>query len=626
MKTINRIALIVGTFCLTWGLTKHFTSTGQSAGTNQSRKTVLPRASSSGKPGIIAQSQKSIAKALANAPVERWAALWQEFAEASTEQDLQKTASIVLGIYSHENKAVSDFLRTMAEEELAVRGSKAVVKKHGVAALAERDLEAAWNQVLAAKAGYISSAFLRTLASTDPQAALEKAKLLGKQIQNLNDSDYFGEIGVYYSNLSALFSAWARRNPAAAAAAAENLGEEDKKSVQWAVALGMAYSDGPAGLTYILQHCMDGEDGNTQRMLSPLLRAALSQDTATTKRVVDILSQHPSWMEVEGYTLYNAIGPWYRTDPEGANAFLAGLPPTIAELRQWAEHDAPAAMASLEVAEGKTVREVFPFVTVLFEEFPERIRALAAKHGLTKELTERLERYPVEKHPKDRVDKFLNRLAAKGLEKVVASFPLTGETEIDILEEMLAAAQRFHSEAVPTLESAITRVQTEGLCRKPNVTHQNRLPENDFAYDPAAASKRLQEKGLRDWDAWDAVDYWAPYDFTAAKEWVLSLPDGPAKANAEIALLEHDYNISGEVLLTKLLPLDPNDFKPKIYPEPAAKLSQLWRIGLTRIAESGGDWQAWLDKLPPAYKNAGMTQTQLDLLKERTVKPKAKAD
>jgi hypothetical protein len=609
MKLLNRISAIGMSFCLAWGLTRQLIGKGDVSTANTIQVSLGKSAASLPSKAV---SNKLAAKALVeafrnNAP-RHWLELWESFAENASEEELQTLVKSPKEVATWVGGSVTEVLQILAEEELSLRLDSPVLCRHGVAALAEIDAEAAWKVVGQVRASMVSAAVLRTLAITDPAAALEKLRQLGME----RGPEWNGENDVIHGPLESIFAAWTRRDSAAAMAAAESLPDKQELTAQQEIALTLAYSKGAAALQYLVDK--DLLSVGRRHQVNALLRAIFSQPPTAARAA--ILTEHPEiFSEVD---IYDFLGPWLRMDREGARAFIGTRKLDVRGLGLLVRQD-PAAALQVALQNGFGAAKNYPpRWAELYQHYPVEVRALAEQQGCWGAVEQRLaeDTAKMNSQPATRLRGMLDRISQEGLEKAVRSLPLIGKSPAEQLESYLDCAKRFLPEAVPEMEDFIS--QAAGMRIEPRgVTLAAPLSEELFAYDPAAAAQRLLEKPLGTWDGWHAVDYWAPYDFPAAAAWVASLPDGQAKHYAEIALLEHHASISGEAVLTTLLAEDPTAYyKAKVSSFPSRKLTNIWKKGLRSVANSGGDWQAWLNKLPASYMADGVTRTQFRSLEK----------
>jgi len=250
----------------------------------------------------------------------------------------------------------------------------------------------------------------------------------------------------------------------------------------------------------------------------------------------------------------------------------------------------------------------------LIHRFPDQAKALAEQRGIWPEVEKRLQEYPgprIDPDPTTRLKALLAKVEEHGPDQVSAAASLSFVQ----IGPSLDCARRYLPGAVPVLESIIFPPHV----RNPGPYEDGSpLPQDEFAWDPAAAAHRLLKDPVNDWDAWHAVQHWAPYDYAAASEWVNTLPPGPKRQRAETALLQHTPNLSGEALLEGVLGSDVQDFLTNNRHLPRLNdLAELWQEGLRRIAHRGGDWQAWHQQIPPAYRQKAQLSAKLDSLVER---------
>ena len=474
-------------------------------------------------------------------------------------------------------------------------------QRAGTAALAERDPERAWQAVKKARASMVSAAALRMLAIRDPRAALEKWKTLEPE----RGAEWNGENDVIHSPLGSIFAAWTRRDPAAAIAAAAALPLSDRKTAQDEIALTLASHDGPAAWGYVLP--FGGAEGFR---LGAILRSSFSQSRAASQAVAALLRDRPELMQNESR---NFLGPWYRTDPEGAAPWATSVAPQFVDRYGLMMHD-PGAVLQIVSSSRPNSGDGY-ILSSLIHHFPDEAKSLAEERGIWPEVEKRLQEYQgprIDPDPTTRLKALLAKVEAHGPDQVSAAASLSFVQ----MGPYLDCARRYLPEAVPVLESITFPPHVR---KNPGAYEDGSpLPPVEFAWDPAAAARRLLEHPVNDWDGWHAVQHWAPYDFAAAREWVNALPPGPKRQRAETALLSHSPNLSGEALLEGVLRSDLEDFLTNNWHLPRQHdLAELWQEGLRRIAHRGGDWQAWHKQIPPAYRQNAQLSAKLDSLVER---------
>lgn len=120
-------------------------------------------------------------------------------------------------------------------------------------------------------------------------------------------------------------------------------------------------------------------------------------------------------------------------------------------------------------------------------------------------------------------------------------------------------------------------------------------PGSWFELDPVAAANAWSGQSAADWEIDRAVRVLVATDHEAAEEWIARLPDGKAKRKGEQALLSRRASEDPEAVLGELL--GSADFQAGTSPVGVDAC-------LARIQARGGDWQAWLDRLPEVYRRS----------------------
>lgn len=595
MSRTHRILLPLMCFCLSWGVTRHFAdrkSAPAAAGKSSITRTPATAPQTVNSP----TDPKALAARFIAASTVEWPELWAEFAESAKAEDMESLSQLKPGRNSWMGDDGTRLLAALAEEELALRGEKLPATRHGAAALAEHDPEKAWQAVQQARASMVSSAVLRMIAIRDPKAALAKWKTLGPE----RGPDWTGENDVIHSPLGSIFAAWTRRDPSAAIAAAEELRSTDRLTALREIALTLTYQDGPAGVKFILANSL--AEGCR---IDAALRAAFGQSAGASRAVAALLAEHPNLLASTGFF----IGPWYGTDPEGARAWVLANSDINGGRHLLFHLDQQFSLAQIAAAPAK--QQDAHYLSVLYYHAPDQVKALAEKRGIWPDVEERIRQTEGTADPAAPLRGMLDRIKEHGPDQVLAASP----ADTAHMDSYLECARRFLPEAVAVLES----VTVPERPRQPGrYMDGSPIPPEDFAYDPAATARKLQENPVSTWDAWHCVRQWAPYDFQAAKAWVATLPEGAAKDRAEAALLKFDPGQSGEAIAQQMLAADFSSFRRDgVHSVDLQDIAEAWDTGLTRMARSGGDWRGLYAKIPAAWREDGVTRSRLEGLRER---------
>jgi hypothetical protein len=305
--------------------------------------------------------------------------------------------------------------------------------------------------------------------------------------------------------------------------------------------------------------------------------------------------------------LYVAVKPWLDADPEGAFEWLFDPANESREdaLSQLDADRDPATMERIVRGLAKSGSEsCSKYLVTLYRRDPELATSLADELSIPLREDASLEEIRLVDHPAEACDRWLAALREHGdPAEALASLGWTPEMAVALAAQ---AARAFPEKArqlaklVPASsldatnlwrrnneEIALYWPELKGALKYPEPKSTGPVvPEHLFRYDPAAAAKLIEadpEKGMVE----SLVKYWAPYDLPAARDWLVRLPEGPARQQGELALAKFLASADPEAALGLLdrLPAD-------------ASSHQQWEPAIRRLLYAGGDWQRWLARIP----------------------------
>ncbi len=401
MKRFRSFFLPAACFALAWGVA-HFVRIIAAVGEPAApRRVVIPerKAPAAARGDKLAKVREAFAKAVPG----EWSALWRDFASEASIAELQNASTAAVPV-----------LPQLAAEEVAVRTGKASGSPGTFAALAD--------------------AVLRVLAQRDPAEAMSRAlKLPAGRPISIDEAYSLGRSGEVDTPLGSVFSAWTRRDPQAAAAAADTLRSKGiRHAVRREIGVQWAYRDGPAALRFVMEHAPRGEKLTDSFRMDYILRAAFSSDPAGTAR---LLTEHAVLRDAVN-PLY-ALRSWYRADPAGVLAW-------VRESANGNEH-AGRGVISL------VVRENPPAAAALIRKFPRAAYpdhtrniaaiaginpslglALADELGLRPQVEPALRAAEMKADPATACDRWLAAVSQHGAEGSLAALGWTSETALQL--------------------------------------------------------------------------------------------------------------------------------------------------------------------------------------------------
>jgi PAS domain-containing protein len=614
MKLLRSFLIPIACFALAWALSrsvgKHFSHPAE-----PSLVQMAPSKTMRERPDPRKVSVEALAENFRTRPMNEWAGLWEEFAREASADDLRKLPRFFQRRRDGRRVQGDDLLQVLAREELAVRaGRPAELAPESFSALAERNPQAAWDILAKHNRQDFSTAALRTLAGKDPAEALRRLQAMPEGAPEPRGDGSRAEArraAVWHTPLGAIFGAWARRDPATAAAAVMKLPSTDRP--QAASHLGMTWSfhDGPAAIRYILDFDKTGEELTGNIRLDVMLRASFRTHPAETAK---LMAESAMLRKVIGEppNLYVAVKPWLEADPEGALAWLFDPKnDSGTDALAWLDLDQNPEIATRIVrglaATGSPAAD--GILINLHRRDPDLALALADELGIALRENPELEEMRIYDDPAGSCDRWLAALEQHG--DPADALAALGWTSDKVCDLAVRAARVFPDKAaelakrVPasSLASAnlwrynypeITRFWPElaGALDPAPESSKPAFPTARFRYDPAAAAESLLTSSPDADDVKNAVELWAPHDPQAARAWLSRLPESPARREGELALAKiqtsYDPEASLEILSTTA---------------EGNSSGQLWEKGLRRLLYAGGDWQTWLARSPESGRD-----------------------
>ena len=509
-----------------------------------------------------------------------------------------------------------DLLQVLAREELAVRAGRPVdLAPESISALAERNPQAAWETLAKNNRTDFSAAALRTLAGKDPAEALRRLQAMPEGApEPLGDGSRAEarRAAVWHTPLGAIFGAWARRDPAAAAAAVMKLPPADRTRAASHLGMTWSFHDGPAAIRYVLDFDKTGENLTGNIRLDVMLRASFRTHPSETAK---LMAESAMLRKVIGEppNLYVAVKPWLAADPEGALAWLFDPKnDSGTDALAWLDLDQNPEIATRIVrglaAAGSPAAD--KLLINLYRRDPELSLSLADELGVPLRENPELAKMRIYDDPADACDRWLAALVQHGdPAQALAALSWTSDMACELA---VRAARVFPDKTaelakwVPasSLASAnlwrynypeITRFWPElaGTLENPaSESSKPAFPTARFRYDPAAAAESLLTSSPDAKDVKRAVELWAPHDLPAARTWLSRLPESPARQQGELALAKiqtgYDPEASLEILSTSA---------------EGNSSGQLWEDALRRLLYAGGDWKTWLARSPESGRD-----------------------
>jgi hypothetical protein len=658
MKTARSVLLPVVCFAASWmlatWLSRQF-SQPPVPDPQVSTRSARPRPQQvAGKANRVAIEQ--LAEDFKTRPMAEWAERWEEFASQATLADLAaipRTLGKPHGLSNRRDD--SNVLRVLAQEELAQRAAQpAALEPCAYAALAEKDPEEAWRSLAKNLRSDLTMAVLRTAAQRDPAGTLRRFQAMPTPVSMERSYERdAGEGGMAARTcVGTIFAAWARRDPATAAAEAMKLPPTDRKEAIGEVVMTWAYHDGPAALQSIQQLLQANDSSICFLRVEETLRALLRSHPTEAARVV---AASPSLRKAlsERNGAYNCLKSWFDADPDTVLAWV-GAPHRRACAENLLDHldgepeSAARVIRALAAAGSKDAARA---AEALYYRYPEQSLALTAELGTEVSLEARNRSVRPELDPERAAARWLEMLAKHGdLDEAVA---IQGWNKEDAVLLAARLARHFPEQAkelarqVPAAWLDIPGLGSRraDLARfwpdlppdpPPNhpsptappprsaATPVSALPRNQHLLDPGAALAGWDLATAAAIDIEKAVRIWAPYDLAGARNWVSRLPAGEGRQRAEwtIAAVQApiDPVATLQFLATQAGP-EPNQESffslglPTLWNTGDFGISrnELWQNCLRRVLLDGGNWRGWLAKAPPEVREMRMGFPHLTL-------------
>jgi hypothetical protein len=602
MRRLRSILYPALCFVLAWGavhLVRLMSAVGQEPGANFAP----PLTSGEPAKATRASRMEKLRADFAAAKPGEWSALWHEFAAQASIADLQEAS-----------RQAAVMFPKLAEEELASRAGILTGSPGSFAAFAARDADEAFKQAKRSGDASFQCAVLRVMAQSDPVKAVSLARRLpAGRPMSIEEAYAFGRSGEPDTCLGAAFSAWTRRDPQAAVAAAEKVPAKLRREALGQVVRLWAYRDGPAALRYIAEQVQAGGSLSDAFRMDYILRASLLSDPSGTAKV---LREHPGLraaFTTEGAELL-AVRRWYLADPQAAVEWLRS-PEGQGRGTMWLINMVTRANPSAALQLMRQFPKAgFPDhagnLALIAESEPSAALAVADELGLRAQVEGELRFAEIKANPDGACDRWLAAISKHGAKESLASLGWTSEQALK-----LAA---FASHALPDKAAALAAVMPASVLMpvkryigseqaalkfwpdlqpetKPAPGANAAIPPDPkpplpFAANPAAAAEALLAGTITEADATKAVNCWAPHDFSAAQAWVAKLPEATRRA-AELALAQEQAIHDPAAVLTAA--------SANRFDAPAG----LWQQCIRRIALAGGDWKSWAAKAPAGALN-----------------------
>lgn len=622
MKLLRQFLIPAASFAAAWLIATMVSGRLQTPPPEEPPANFSPRERSSPRPDISSRQRiKQLTRDFRAQPMSEWNRLWDSFARGTDLATLKKLAGFPPTGRDACIVAERNLLQVLSREELAMRTGRVVVPApEAFSALAEIDPAAAWRDLERHYREDHAMAALRSFTLHDPASTLRRFLTLppapGFVSEYSDDRDGANRSGIIHSPLGAIFGSWARSDPRAAAEAAMKLPMRHRREAVGKLALAWAYHDGPAAIDFLLKSgALNRGVNDDQIRLDVILRASFRTHPAATARLV---AQHIILREVAAD--HRVVKPWYRADPDGVIAWI--LEGEIMTESQGSTHDN---QHSQDRAAG-LFRKLEP------EDAADFFRKLSAAGSISpitamdpaSLLKPRADVDP----PAVACDRWLAALRTEGdPERALAA---AGMTKSEALALAVSAARASPDRAAQLVK--LIPVEWFGFPRFHDRKHLARFwpelanhsstappgepefPTGRFILDPASAITEFQGIDPSPADVGRVVKLSAPYVPQVAAEWVAGLPAGPTRQHAEWLLAVNQVGMNPELPLRFII--ENPGFQPlKTGASGEVGLAgfddgsdrsviRICQTSLRQIRANGGDWRAWLDRLPEAIRNA----------------------
>ncbi|MCW1920971.1 hypothetical protein OKA05_00295 [Luteolibacter arcticus] len=612
MKSFRSFLIPVACFAATWVLTRFAAGHFSHPAAPVVALPMAPTKTKRERPDPRKTSIEALAEDFGIRPMNQWADRWDEFASETTAEDLQRLPALFAKRRDGHPVQGDDLLQVLAREELATRTGRPVdLTPESFSALADMNAASAWDQLAANHRADFAVAALRTLAGKAPAEALRRYRAMPKAApEPLGDGSKAEgrRAAVWHTPIGSIFGAWARQDPAAAAAAVMTLPPADRSQAANHLAMTWAFRDGPAAIRYILDFDKSGEGFTSRHLrLDVMLRASFRTHPEETAK---LMAGNAMLRKVIGEppNLYVAVKPWLAADPEGALAWL--LDPSNKSSKDaiyWLRLDRQPGIAARIVRALATTDTptALDLLITMYRREPEAALALADELAIPLRESPRLEAIRIADNPEHACERWLAALHEHDDPKeALAALGWTGEMAC----ELAAQAARAFPDKAALLSKRVpaSSLDATNLWRRNNREIANYwpelagaleypvpanakppFPEASFRFDPAAAAEALLDTDPGVPEVAQAIKLWAPYDLPAARNWLSRLPDGPARQQGQVVLAGIQVSVDPEASL-KILEASAG----------AANTGQLWESAVRRLLYTGGDWQGWLARAP----------------------------
>lgn len=552
-----------------------------------------------------------------------WPGLWDRFAAAATVADLEAIAATTqVPRYLTGRRNAGNVPRMLALEELAARSELPPADVPGAyATLAERDPEAAWQRLGHHPRSDFAIAVARTLARHDPADTLRRIQSMPEPlVHGRNYESDAGEGGMSArSPLGAVFAAWARHDPAAAAAAVRQLPPADRTHAAGQVALTWSFHDGPAAIRFLLDSGVLDESSDPYiTRLDAILRASLRNHGAETARL--IVSEPPLRLGSSMRCIYK---PWFDADPDGLMAWVLEEKTTLRDYEElnsterWNRRgrevldilacDPHAAATMIRGLAAAGSNHGPAFIPRIRRHDPAVAAELAREFDITlPDVPTRTSRL-IDEDPAQACDLWLaalrehqdpeQALAALAWSKSDAS-TLAHRAAMLFPEKAAELARLVPADALE--RSRLGRARSSPQIGRfwPDLAQAERdpsppqFPISLFLLDPATAADSPLAGTPNQWQVKEVIKGWALYDTDAAMAWLARVPDAAVRQAGEAtlfrALAAHDPAAALRIFVEN--------------PTSDRTLGHAARSCLRRIMAGGGDWRAWHERIPPAQR------------------------
>lgn len=324
MKIFRYLIIPAASFVIAW-LVADFASDRSAKGVEPDAASVLPSGERlSARPGLSGRQRvEQLHRDFHDQPISEWNRLWDGFARETDFETLKKLAEFPPTGDDGYVVAERNVLQVLSREELAVRSGRVEVPApEAFAALAEVDAAAAWRDLERHYQSDHAMAAFRSLALRDPVGTYERFQTMppapGVQSQYIDDLLGKNRSGIDHTPVGAIFGAWARKDPQAAAEVATKLPLRVRREAVGKLAISWAYQDGPAALRFLVDSgAIYQSSAFGEIRMDVILRASFRNHPAVTARIV---TEHRVLREYAGDM--RVVKPWYEADPDSVIAWI----------------------------------------------------------------------------------------------------------------------------------------------------------------------------------------------------------------------------------------------------------------------------------------------------------------